>query len=473
MHRKKKQILFVFLVVILLLCIMFFTIEYKQSIDENSSLSDSDINVLAESISSKWTIMVYLALDNHRHTELDRDLDIFASVGSSDELNIIVLADGVQEDDTTRYFMGEDNTTSISWYETESNTSDPQTIKKFLNLTISEYPAEHYGLFILSDCGSGWQGVCHDGTSNSLISIPVFGNVFKEITNNGANKFDLIGLDMCVTSMLEVAYEIAPYVNYMVATEEHGLDVSDKGPEYVWQYRTFTQNLKGKPDMTPEEFASDIIKCYKAVEFRLPLFYLQILMGKKPILSKLSAYITPLWNTFTPSVLHTPTIRTTLSAINLSKIQDATDAVDELATTLLSNNNMRNRFAVHKARKGVRTYGDGYPKNPYLASTYLTWPTKLRAFDSYIDLYDFADRLEDITQNQDIKNLCKTAMTEINKAVIAKKTVQGDRSHGLSIYFPKHKRLYNRYLWGGKIPSPYEELQFSKDITWDEFLQEF
>ena len=74
---------------------------------------------------------------------------------------------------------------------------------------------------------------------------------------------------------------------------------------------------------------------------------------------------------------------------------------------------MKTRFAIHKARKGVRTYGNAYPKNPYLVSTYLTWPTKLRAFDSYIDLYDFADRLQDITQNQDIKNLCETVLCVI------------------------------------------------------------
>lgn len=474
MHKEKTKILFVFLAVcILLLCAIFFAIEFKQLLDKDKSPSDIDNDSDLESTSSKWTIMIYLALDNHRHIELDNDLDIFANVGSCDELNIVVLADGVQEDDTTIYFMGEDNTTYISWYETESNTADPQALEKFLHLTINEYPAQHYGLFIVSDWGSGWQGICHDATSNSLMAIPVFCNIFKEITNNGDNKFDLVGLDMCVTDMIEVAYEIAPYVNYTVATEEHGLDISDKGPEYLWQYRTFIQNLKNNPDTTPEEFASNIVKCHKPVEFRLPLFYSQIMKGTRPIFCRLSNFITPLWNTFTPSILRTPTIRTGLFALNLSKIQDIADAVDELATTLLSNNNMRIRYAVHKARKGVRTYGNGYPKNPYLFSTYLTWPTKLRAFDSYIDLYDFVDRLEDVTQNQDIKNLCKTTMTEINNAVIAKKTVQGDRSHGLSIYFPKYKRLYNRYLWGGKIPSPYEGLQLSKDTSWDEFLKDF
>jgi len=470
MPKRFTQIMFICFVVAILFSssLVFFT-EHKQLTDGSN---DKTIPTV-ESTYAKWTLMVYLALDNHRCTELDRDVNIFTDIGSNDEFNVVVLADGKQMDDTIRYHATEDNSDSVFWYQPESNTGSPDVFKKFLDLTISEYPAEHYGLFIVSDWGSGWQGVCHDATSNSLMSIPAFGDVLKEVTNNGANKLDLIGFDMCITDMIEVAYEIAPYVKYMVAKEEHGLDVSDKGPEHVWQYRTFIQNLKEDINMTPEEFANSIVYYYKPCNFTLPLFYLQILKGKNLMFSKLSAYITPLWNTFTPSILHTPTIHTTLFAINLSRIYNITDAVDRLAKELLSINDMKTRFAIHKARKGVRTYGNAYPKNPYLVSTYLTWPTKLRAFDSYIDLYDFADRLWGITQNQDIKNLCETVKTEINKVVIAKKTVQGDKSYGLSIYFPKNKRLYNKYIWGGEIPYPYEELQFSKDTHWDEFLQKF
>jgi len=428
----------------------------------------------SSSANAKWTVMIYYAFDNHRKKEIDRNLEILSGVGSGDGFNLTILVDGTQKDDTKRYKITENELYVIPWGETESNTGDPKTLEEFLKLSMAENPAENYGFFILSDCGSGWQGISHDQSSDSLISIPDFANVFKEITNNGENKVDFVGLDMCITGMVEVAYQISPYVNYMVATEEHGLDVSDKGPEHVWQYKTFLENLKENPEISPEEFAKNVVDSYKPTTLPLTLFYARASSGKNTLLSRFFVnFMTPIWNTFTPSILHTPTIKSTLSALNLSRIQDVKDACNQLAQILLSKNDLKTKIAVHNAREKVRTYGNAYPKNSMFMLIYMNWPTKLRAFDSYIDLYDFAEHLEEAIQDENIKNSCKEVMSSVNNVVLAKKAVQDDPSHGLSIYFPKNKKLYNKYLWGKKMPSPYEDLRFSKDTMWDEFIRTY
>ncbi|RLF31740.1 MAG: hypothetical protein DRM98_05105 [Thermoplasmata archaeon] len=53
------------------------------------------------------------------------------------------------------------------------------------------------------------------------------------------------------------------------------------------------------------------------------------------------------------------------------------------------------------------------------------------------------------------------------------KKISYDNSNGLSIYFPRTKNMYNRYIFRGKIPCLYEDLKFSQDSYWDDFLKEY
>jgi hypothetical protein len=70
-------------------------------------------------------------------------------------------------------------------------------------------------------CGTGSpdQYVCWDATSgNDYIDTPELGEALDNI--NGDARNDLLAFDACLMSMLEVAYEISPYADYMVASEE-------------------------------------------------------------------------------------------------------------------------------------------------------------------------------------------------------------------------------------------------------------
>lgn len=69
--------------------------------------------------------------------------------------------------------------------------------------------------------------------------------------------------------------------------------------------------------------------------------------------------------------------------------------------------------------------------------------------------------------------LCTAVKERLKEAVPLIKKVSTDRSHGLSIYFPSSKFMYNRYVLGGKILCPYENLRFSKDTLWDDFLKTY
>jgi hypothetical protein len=65
-------------------------------------------------------------------------------------------------------------------------------------------------------------------------------------------KIDLLGMDCCHMSMVEVCSEVAPYVRYLVASEGYILN-------HGWPYRTILDAMAG---LEPEEAGAEIVRQY-------------------------------------------------------------------------------------------------------------------------------------------------------------------------------------------------------------------
>lgn len=432
---------------------------------------------------ANWTVMYYLCCENHVSYEAAIYVENLTKIGSSSDFNLVVLKDGDQDGDSALYYIEKDHADNLNdfydWPD-ELDMGNPNTLVNFINLVKSNYPAKHYALIILSDMGSGWQGICHDARNPNkgipIMSMPFFANALKKLTNDGAKKIDVIGFMPCVTGMFEVAYELSPYVKYMVASEEHQLEELDKGPEHTWQYIPSTWNLKNNTDMTPEEFACSIVDYYNPCDFPMWAFYGYMIIKRKGQYSKFvesfSNFLTKKINKLPNPNLHFVTLRTTLSATNLSKINEVTRALDNLTSMLLLHeDNEYVKEAIKEARKKVREYGKFYVKNRATAIYYMNFPIEKLAFDSFIDLYHLVKLINESAENESIKEKCTEVMEKLNNIVIANNVMPDDESHGLSIYFPENKNLYNKYLWSKQKYSLYEDLRFSHDTNWDEFLK--
>ena len=64
-------------------------------------------------------------------------------------------------------------------------------------------------------------------------------------------------------------------------------------------------------------------------------------------------------------------------------------------------------------------------------------------------------------------------MEKINESVAELAKIPDDPTYGFNIYFPTEPAMYNKDIFNKPHPSPYENLKFSKDACWDEFLREF
>jgi len=426
-----------------------------------------------ENSNAKWTVMIYFAGDlPQRSDEVDLMLEILTGVGASEDLNIVMLMDNLSLDNTAYYIINEGSVTQKDWYEKESNMADAKTLENFIKLTKQNYTADHYALFTLSAFGSGWQGVIFDthGTQSTrkgtILEMPETKRALINATDNGNNKIDLWAIDVCVPGMVEVAYQIAPYVNYMVANQEHGFggddpdgSYADDGTPLAWNYSNFLQQLKDNPDMSPKEFSILIVDTYQASEKTSFIF-------DNPSIKIPKRY---------------PIVKfyTTLAATNLSKIDLVKNTVSDLSEEL-KDNLLKHRRDIRKARANTKEFGKFYKKFWFMPPS-LQFKIQLEPFgyDCFIDLYDFAENLRDQTDLQNIKDLCQAVIDAMDEVIIANEALEDDSSHGLSIYFPKRRCQYDKSIWlyPGNFRyrgiSSYSALDFSNDTQWNEFIETY
>ena len=74
-------------------------------------------------------------------------------------------------------------------------------------------------------------------------------------SQTGLDKFELIGMDACLMSQVEVMAALAPHGRYAVMSEE-------TEPALGWAYASFLDTLVANPDVTGADLAKSIVKTY-------------------------------------------------------------------------------------------------------------------------------------------------------------------------------------------------------------------
>ena len=82
-------------------------------------------------------------------------------------------------------------------------------------------------------------------------------------------------------------------------------------------------------------------------------------------------------------------------------------------------------------------------------------------YDDYVDLVDLCDGLQRVLGDAAVTQACAAVKQAVDKMVLASaaKGSQVARSHGISIYFPKHR-----------VCALYAKLDFAKKNTWAKFI---
>src|SRR5262249_31765988 len=169
------------------------------------------------------------------------------------------------------------NGTQSKVYEWVEDSSDPETLRKFVEWSLVERNVverpPRYRMLILSGHGSGAVGDFltddHVGNErNRSLSIPSLESALNEAQSHVRRSLkiegkliDVLGMDSCLMSMAEVCYQVRKSVDYLVGSEGF---VQNAG----WPYRSLLKKLCGRianhEELTPARIAGYVVQDYIA-----------------------------------------------------------------------------------------------------------------------------------------------------------------------------------------------------------------
>ncbi len=256
---------------------------------------------------ANWTVLAYLAADNDLEDALLGDLKEMERVGSRPGAVEIVAqvdrarghtaADG-NWTGTRRYYVTQSAkprriSSTLLADLGETNTGDPRVLKDFLTFGAKRYPAQAT-MLILSDHGSGFyvppemlsagagrvamparqlrqgffrptrdwlpepdalRGIAYDDGSGDCLDNRELKQVVAHAHRVLGRPLDIVGMDACLMTMLEVAYQLRDHARILVGSQE-------LEPGAGWPYATIFGDLVARPTMTPHELGATIVRRY-------------------------------------------------------------------------------------------------------------------------------------------------------------------------------------------------------------------
>jgi len=357
---------------------------------------------------ASWTFIVYMVADNNLDSWAYTSLSYMEAVGSTEQVNIVVLWDGYYAPAYMYRVVkgGHELVSDFPLNGQEVNMGDSNTLGTLVDFVTNRFTANHY-LLDLWDHGDDFTGSCWD-------SHPVDYLTHAEVVMAlSGHHIDILAYDACLEAMIEVAYEYNAkglMTDYLVACENYV-------PMYGYPYDKILENLTARPDMLELDFAKVIVTEY--AKFYMPRAH------------------------FNGGVM------ATLSVIDISMVDEA---VQELAalTDVLKNN----MAAYHDLISDARGEGN------------LPWSEY--GWDLYIDLPTFVKYLNshgDETVSPLAGTLLATLQNDVIKAVANTEPMNSAGALGIGIWFPPSYATQ----WTKIGLRQYTKLQFASQ-GWLDFL---
>jgi len=389
---------------------------------------------------ASWTIIAYMSADNNLEGEFVRKIcRLQQAGGSTADVNFVVMLDLKNIPDpvsgrstTYRGLLAPaagfvncfSNTVSINPGLTdigERDMGDPAELSGFIAYAKQNYPATHYGL-LLSSHGDGWKGFGPDETFPQGTRAKSDSLYMGELsTALSGQSFDWIVFDACLMAGVEVAHQLKPYANFMLASEEITYTTD-------FPYESLAQHLAANPGWGARESITDIFNEYKA--------------------RTSGSFNTEIQNGYTVSV------------IDLTRVNDLSVNIRSWADLLAPGMSL------------FQSRDDPSDNVQVLTKNQLPFTEKFND-QNFLDLYDFASNM----LKSGIPSCLLTPVASIldiisNRVVILESHgTNHPKAHGLHIYFPD-TRMFNVALGlDGLLPKNFDgttrAFYFSADQPYD------
>lgn len=204
-----------------------------------------------ESTGDSWTVMIYM-LESGMEEKYGRISEVLGSLSYDLPQNINVVVEvggckngwnteGIKPDKIQDYAVQKNGIRLISEKGLE-NMGKSDTYSSFISRTVKKYPADRYVSVIWGDGGGLINGAGRDVLYNN---DPLTPDEIATALKKTETKLDIIGFDSGFMSNMETASLLAPYADYMIASQ-------DIMPYNGWDYRGLFKTISETPSLTPE-----------------------------------------------------------------------------------------------------------------------------------------------------------------------------------------------------------------------------
>jgi hypothetical protein len=373
----------------------------------------------ALSAQANWTVFLYMEAEDLADVAFKQIYDMVSAIPE-------------HKNDTVQVLLQIHTRGSVAWrYKIEKNmarslmeiplhTSGSQDIEEAITWALSTYPAQH-AMVIFSGHGFGvlepswceekqeWQrtyetpALVNQSKSEELlqivdthqnhkcllprrypkgyITIDSLATALQKVTTKG-HRIDILGMDACMMSTLEVAYTLAPYASYFIASQECE-------QKEGWHYKAVVEQLYNIVPQEPYAIARELVYAYGAYYRRQKA------------------------------------LRFTLAAVELACIRKIKENLDAIASLLRVCQKQYGEALTSLVTK-ARSAGPAFCQSPYS--------------DLYSFYEELASSLEILYESEDLLKLKEALLQGIElleSAIIAVTNSPAlKKGHGLSIYFP-------------------------------------
>ena len=421
---------------------------------------------------AKWTFLIYAEADSILNSFAARNFQAMSTVGSNENLNIIVQWNQPKKSGVWRYKIEKNKMTLVNNNPIKKRDNFAQDLIDFSDFSVKNFPAENYALILWNhglgildpewselqrfainpaalgtdpriqikattivegdtfsekissssdktvslfspknETDDAFRGILFDIANKNYLDNQGLIYALSQITTNiTKKKFAIIGMDACLMSMFEVFYQIRHFADYAVSSEEVELAQG-------WNYSPVFYTLATTSVTSTKKLAQNIVHTFEDFYKNQTKFYTQ-------------------------------------SAVNLSEIDLLKQNLDQIVSNvILCRRENRNKInlAIKKARRkcfqlSVSCYVDLY--------------------SFYSELYKQIDKIKHQNTSeevflQELKDSLSDGMYIIDNIVVANVASNHlSKAKGISIYYPKKA-----------IDPSYFNTVFVQDSLWLPFLQ--
>lgn len=286
----KKLLSIILVFVLTTLCFINVSAFQSNSALEIGDVSEQIRNEVTPLNEKDWTVCIYMCgtdLETEGSCATSDFLEMLAA-DIPDDVNVLVMTGGTKQwnpyeedkaaiengiikegayvtpdSEHTQVYLIDDNKMNLVYtYKENLNMGDVCTLESFLEFALYYAPAKHLMVNLWNHGGGPLSGVEYDENTENSISVPEYVDFAQALFKARGKKTDILGFDVCLWGNLEIALNVAPYADYMVASAE-----TEPGSGWFYDWLSvFNEAYKENRTAEATEVAQRIVDVFPANE---------------------------------------------------------------------------------------------------------------------------------------------------------------------------------------------------------------